>query len=82
MASVTAEMTDDDLETLSDGNTRMLTSLLGQRARLRDPVLDAYATAFDRWHALVQSGETDVELEQAYREVLRTLREIEVRGGF
>ena len=54
MGAVRADMTDADLERFSDGNGRMLTSLLGQRARLRNPTIDHFCRAFDEWRALMQ----------------------------
>jgi len=54
MASVTADMSDEDLKRLSDGNGRILTSLLGRRARLRNANIDHFCRCWDEWHALMQ----------------------------
>jgi len=90
--SVTAEMSDDDLEVLSAGDGRLRTSLLITRERLRNPLLAAFGVAFDRWMALmkqhdelIRSG-TEEELEavwtlceQARWCLLAALRKIDAR---
>jgi hypothetical protein len=55
MSAVRADMTDAEIEQRSDGNGRILTSLLGRRARLRDPRLDYFCNCFDEWFALMQA---------------------------
>ena len=54
MGAVRADMTDAEIERLSDGNGRILTSLLGQRARLRNTNIDNFCRCWDEWHALMQ----------------------------
>jgi hypothetical protein len=85
MSAVTASMTDAEIERLSDGNGRMLTSLMGQRERLRDPVLDRYCRCFDHWHALFQqwrqTADEEIwqEQERAHRAVVRALDALDER---
>jgi hypothetical protein len=84
--SVEASMTDDQIEQLADGDTRLLTSLQGQRARLQDPNLDRYCRAWDEWFATFQqyrqTGDEEIWLDQerAHWRLLQALRKIEVRG--
>jgi hypothetical protein len=79
MRAVTAETSDADLEQLSDGNGRMLTSLLGQRARLRNPTIDHFCRAFDEWRALMQQwrqtqdDEIWQQQERAHRRLLQAI---------
>jgi hypothetical protein len=84
MAAVCASMTDDDLKELSDGNTRILTSLRCQRERLRDPRLDRFIRAHDHWLALTEAilqgheygGEQEIEAaHQAVMDALDRLDE-------
>jgi hypothetical protein len=93
--SVEASMTDDQIERLAGNDGRLRTGLLSQRARLRDPDLDAYARAFDHWYALIEefraasaSGVSDeeiekrgIEMDRAYWNVRLALRKIERRGS-
>jgi hypothetical protein len=79
LSCVRADMTDSDLEQLSDGNGRMYTSLLGQRAMLQDPVLNDFCATWDHWWALYQqwrqTGEEEIWIEQdrAYRKVMKAI---------
>jgi hypothetical protein len=91
MSCVEASMTPADLERRSDGNSRMLTSLRGQHARLCDPILDAFSTAFDRWFAMhkafyaqvlpngssAEIAAADRAMESAYQHMQRCLDQIE-----
>jgi hypothetical protein len=76
MSCVRPEMTDADLIRLSDGNGRMLTSLRGHHARLRDANIDNFCRRWDEWHALyqqwrqTQDNEIWEQQERAHRRLL------------
>ena len=79
MSEVRADMSDEDIERLSDGFGRMKTSLLGKRARLRNPVLDAYCRAFDRWHQLMETDASVEEIDRAYAAVEQAMDRLNAR---
>jgi hypothetical protein len=92
MKSVTADMSDDDLLRLSDGNGRMLTSLRIEREHQRDPLLAAFARESDKYFALHETmrsayarGSDEevqrlaVETEKTYWRMSAALRAIERR---
>jgi hypothetical protein len=64
LALVRADMTDDQIEELAAGDGRLRTSLLGERACKRDPLLAAFRAASDRlrsahaaWKEACQRGD-------------------------
>jgi hypothetical protein len=79
MRCVRADMTDADLEQLSDFNSRMFTSLLGQRARLRNPNIDHFCRCWDEWQALMQlwrqtqDSEIWEQQERAHRQLMEAI---------
>jgi hypothetical protein len=82
MGAVSADMSDADLERLSDGNGRMLTSLLGQRARLRNPTIDHFCRCWDEWQALMQlwrqtqDSEIWEQQERAHQQLMHAIDQL------